>query len=87
MTWKAPPRWKAIRKQVFALKGTTCYWCPAPATSVDHLVPQALGGGEELSNLVPACRRCNTLRGASLGGRLLAQRRHGQATWQSARRW
>jgi len=87
MTWKAPPRWKAIRKQVFALKGRSCHWCGQPAGTVDHVVPAALGGGHDLANLVPACRRCNTLRGASLGGRIIAQRRHRQAAWPAARRW
>ncbi|MFI8830536.1 HNH endonuclease [Streptomyces afghaniensis] len=31
---------------------------------VDHLVPLARGGAHSLSNLVPACQRCNTSKGA-----------------------
>jgi 5-methylcytosine-specific restriction endonuclease McrA len=85
--WKAPPGWKKIRARVFALKGRSCHWCGAYAGTVDHVTPVALGGSHELANLVPACSRCNTLRGASLGGRLLSQRRHGHATLPSSRRW
>lgn len=36
-------------------------YCLYPAT-VDHVVPRALGGSNDLSNLVPACRNCNTRR-------------------------
>ena len=52
-------RWQAIRRQVFARYGRTCHVCGAPAVDVDHLLPIADGGGDELSNLRPACARCN----------------------------
>jgi 5-methylcytosine-specific restriction endonuclease McrA len=29
------------------------------ASTVDHIVPRALGGSNHLSNLVAVCRRCN----------------------------
>ena len=70
MTWTAPPGWRKIRLQVFAAKGRTCWRCGAYANSVDHLVPVALGGTHDLSNLLPACSRCNSSAGASLGNRL-----------------
>lgn len=44
----------------------------ATADTVDHILPVASGGTHELSNLRPACRSCNSSRGARLatpGGR------------------
>jgi 5-methylcytosine-specific restriction endonuclease McrA len=88
--WKAPPGWKKTRARVFAAKGRSCHWgCGRYANTVDHLVPIALGGSHDLSNLVPACGTCNYRRGASLGGRILSARRNGQPIqpWRHARRW
>jgi 5-methylcytosine-specific restriction endonuclease McrA len=54
-----------------------CHWCgKEPATTADHL-ERALG--HEVSNLVPACERCNRLRGASLG-RQVAKLNRGRRT-------
>jgi 5-methylcytosine-specific restriction endonuclease McrA len=52
-------RWQAIRLQVLARYGRVCIHCGAPATDIDHLVPIADGGTDELSNLRPACAACN----------------------------
>ncbi|WP_026118987.1 HNH endonuclease [Nocardiopsis ganjiahuensis] len=43
-----------------------CHWCPAPATTADHLVPRSLGGLTTLDNYVPSCRPCNLSRQANL---------------------
>jgi 5-methylcytosine-specific restriction endonuclease McrA len=45
-----------------------------PASTADHLVG-APHGTHELSNLVPACARCNRLRGASRGGQVAKAKR------------
>ena len=37
-----------------------CYYCGAPATTADHLVPISEGGSHDRTNLVPACAHCNT---------------------------
>ena len=41
-----------------------CAYCgiglPVEAFTVEHMVPTARGGSDDLSNLVPACTRCNT---------------------------
>jgi 5-methylcytosine-specific restriction endonuclease McrA len=54
---------------------THCTWCgigisddlppshPQKAT-VDHLLPRVAGGTDTVDNLVPACFKCNTMRGA-----------------------
>jgi 5-methylcytosine-specific restriction endonuclease McrA len=73
--WKEPPGWKRIRRHVFAKKGHACYWCGAYATAVDHLQPAALGGSHTMDNLVPACIRCNSSRGATLGNQLRGRAR------------
>jgi 5-methylcytosine-specific restriction endonuclease McrA len=68
--WKAPPGWQKLRSQVFARHGRRCWRCGAYAGTVDHVVPVALGGTHELSNLRPACSSCNSSTGASMGNRL-----------------
>lgn len=34
------------------------------AIGIDHLQPQARGGTDDLSNLVPCCALCNSVKGA-----------------------
>lgn len=47
--------------------GVLCFYCEtAPATTVDHFIPLARGGSHELSNLVGACRSCNSSKGSKL---------------------
>lgn len=50
---------------VLATKGTICHLCGMPgADTADHILPRALGGPDDLDNLVPAHKRCNSSRGA-----------------------
>ena len=55
---------ESIRKRANYL----CEYCHSPekisATrfTVDHIIPQSLGGSDELDNLALACRRCNERR-------------------------
>ena len=44
--------------------GKPCYYCGGKAESIDHFVPRAAGGKNVLSNLVPACMKCNHMKGA-----------------------
>ncbi len=67
--------WQAVRQQVFGRWGHICHWCGGYAGTVDHVVALIHGGGHELENLVPACRRCNSRRGAIDGNRLRGRRR------------
>jgi hypothetical protein len=38
----------------------SCAYCPAPATSIDHVVPLIRGGTNFEGNLAPVCRPCNS---------------------------
>ncbi len=46
--------------------GRTCAYCPAPPTTVDHIVPLVRGGTNFEGNLAPACRGCNGSKAARL---------------------
>lgn len=85
-TWKAPPGWRKTRERVFAAYGRACWRCGAYATTVDHVVAVALGGGHGLDNLRPCCQRCNSSTGASLGNRLRGVRRV-SPPFVTSRRW
>lgn len=54
---------KRLRYEVLRRDNHMCRYCGAAAPevklTVDHVVPQALGGGDEPSNLVTACAACN----------------------------
>ncbi len=55
--------WRAMRKEM--LEEAICHWCKrAKATELDHLVEIDRGGTNSPDNLVPACKRCNSRRGA-----------------------
>jgi hypothetical protein len=47
-----------------AEKGTECVYCGRPADTYDHVLPISRGGTSEVANVVPACRRCNSAKGA-----------------------
>jgi 5-methylcytosine-specific restriction endonuclease McrA len=57
----------------------------APGNGRVELAQVALGGGHELDNLRPCCRRCNSSMGASMGNRLRGARP--VTTWRTSRRW
>ena len=47
--------------------GRCCYYCGDPLTlrgaTKDHVIPRERGGSDDLVNIVPACWRCNHLKG------------------------
>lgn len=53
---------------------TQCAYCPALATTVDHVLPLVRGGTNHEGNLVPCCRRCNS----SKAGLLIVEWRTGK---------
>lgn len=54
---------KRVRFEVLRRDNHTCQYCggiaPDYVLTVDHVVPVALGGSDDPSNLVAACRDCN----------------------------
>lgn len=55
---------KRLRFEVLKRDDHTCRYCGAKAPdvtlTVDHVTPVALGGTDDASNLVAACRSCNS---------------------------
>lgn len=53
------------REVVFAAHGELCVYCGETSSlTIDHVFPKSLGGSHDPSNLVPACRSCNSSKGA-----------------------
>ena len=46
--------------------GARCRYCGGVATTIDHVVPLVRGGSNHEGNLAPACRTCNSSKGALL---------------------
>lgn len=48
-----------------------CPWCKRPITgqqdlTIDHIVPKAMGGTDNIENLQPMHKECNSLKGCSM---------------------
>lgn len=62
--------WQRVRLVVLERDGHRCRWCGARATTVDHVRPLCAGGARlDPANLVAACVRCNSRRGARYSSR------------------
>lgn len=64
--------WKALRAYVLSIE-PTCRTCRAdgrvtPATDVDHVVPLARGGSNDIGNLQPLCHACHSRKTAREDG-------------------
>ena len=58
-----------IRAQVWAKTNGHCWYCgtlmnPWEDFTIDHMDPQKHGGGDEVENLIPACKECNSRKNA-----------------------
>jgi len=52
-------QWRTLRARILNASDI-CWICGQPgADSIDHIVPIARGGTDDVSNLAPACLRCN----------------------------
>lgn len=56
------------RLAIYLRDGLACVYCGAALEdgaqlTLDHLLPHSQGGGNEASNLVTACKQCNSSRG------------------------
>lgn len=59
----------ASRAQVearFAFWGHRCWICGGPPETIDHVIPISRGGSNWPSNLRPACKACNSRKGAKI---------------------
>ena len=52
--------WAATSKRVIARDGGICRYCGGVATTADHVIARSQGGTHDDSNLVAACRPCNS---------------------------
>jgi 5-methylcytosine-specific restriction endonuclease McrA len=77
------PQFRHNRLAVLNAAGWRCQICGKPANTADHVLPLALGGTHDVSNLRPLCRRCNSRLGAELTNEIKASRRLGGRS----RRW
>lgn len=55
----APMPWDGIEALTERFGGR-CAYCPAPATTWDHIVPVSKGGRTAPGNMLPACNSCNS---------------------------
>ncbi len=54
--------WKAIKTK----SGGRCYYCGSVSRlTMDHVIPLSKGGKHEAWNIVPACKPCNSKKGAA----------------------
>ncbi len=62
-------KWDEIRRKVFERDNYTCFYCGKSREKdgarlvCDHVDALARGGGNELGNLVTACKECNRAKG------------------------
>jgi hypothetical protein len=52
--------WKRLSAAVLRRDNFVCRYCGGSATTADHVVPKSKGGSDAMSNLVAACRSCNS---------------------------
>lgn len=55
-----PTNWPNIRELILVQDKFICGYCGDTANAVDHIVPINSGGGDDLSNLIASCTRCNS---------------------------
>jgi 5-methylcytosine-specific restriction endonuclease McrA len=58
------------RKNLVARDHGKCGYCGKSADTIDHLVPRSRSGKHEWTNVVLACRKCNSLKAAKTLGEL-----------------
>jgi len=52
---------KKVRAAIYSRDNHRCYYCASTFDlTIDHKVPQVIGGSSHASNLVTACKPCNS---------------------------
>ena len=57
---------RKLEPEVFHRLGHNCLYCGEKAEVLDHVVPIAWGGTNDIENMQPICRRCNSKKGGNL---------------------
>lgn len=68
-----PPRVFGVKEVDRLFPNALCHYCGEKAENVDHFVPRSKGGSNELSNKVPACCLCNSMKGNMLFDEFIAR--------------
>lgn len=50
----------AVKNEVIRLHGDKCLCCGSTKITLDHVIPVHLGGKNEIANLQPLCKSCNS---------------------------
>ena len=68
--------YKKFRLQVLARDQWSCFYCSAPATTVDHIIPVSKAPDlvVNFENAVACCQTCNSKKGSRNQGAFLAQK-------------
>jgi 5-methylcytosine-specific restriction endonuclease McrA len=53
-------QWQRTSARIIARDGGVCSYCGGVADTTDHVIPKKRGGTDDDSNLVAACRPCNS---------------------------
>ncbi len=64
----------AERDAKFQAMGGACFYCgraDAPLTE-DHAVPLSRGGSDDIDNILPACKPCNSAKSAKTADEFIA---------------
>lgn len=80
---------KRLRFEILRRDGHTCRYCgrsaPEVKLTVDHVVPSALGGTDDATNLVTACSECNAGKASGQAGdELVAEVKTEHNKWDAA---
>jgi hypothetical protein len=80
---------KRLRFEILRRDDHTCYYCgrkpPEVKLTIDHVLPQALGGDDAATNLVTCCEDCNSGKtSVAPGSPLIAQVSKDAARWSAA---
>lgn len=62
------PEFERNKSELLRSHSGRCFYCEqeSDAFEIDHVLPVVRGGGDNLENLVVACRKCNRSKGSKL---------------------